>query len=88
MGRIVHSAKALMQGIFDMTMLTHTRSGIEPAAYSSVGHDTAGAEAAQARLAKIKRFCISALAVAAAGCALVAIMALKIAVYFPRFIQH
>jgi hypothetical protein len=40
---------------------------------------------ADARLAAVKRFCFSALMVAVAGLALVAIMALKIIAYLPRF---
>jgi hypothetical protein len=40
---------------------------------------------ADARLAAVRRFCISALLVVAAGLALVAIMALKIIAYLPRF---
>jgi hypothetical protein len=44
-----------------------------------------GAGGADARLATVRRFCISALMVVAAGLALVAIMALKIIAYLPRF---
>jgi hypothetical protein len=44
-----------------------------------------GAGGADARLATVRRFCISALMVVAAGVALVAIMALKIIAYLPRF---
>jgi hypothetical protein len=44
-----------------------------------------GAGGADARLATVRRFCISALMVVAAGVAFVAIMALKIIVYLPRF---
>jgi hypothetical protein len=40
---------------------------------------------ADARLATVRRFCISALMVVAAGLALVAIMALKIIAYLPHF---
>jgi hypothetical protein len=36
----------------------------------------------------IKRFCMGALTVLAAGAALTAIMALKIAVYLPHVIHH
>jgi hypothetical protein len=44
-----------------------------------------GASGADTRLATVRRFCISALKVVAAGLALVAIMALKIIAYLPRF---
>jgi hypothetical protein len=44
-----------------------------------------GAGGADARLATVRRFCISALMVVAAGLALVAITALKIIAYLPRF---
>jgi hypothetical protein len=37
------------------------------------------------RLATLRRFCISALAVVMAGVALTAIAALKVIVYLPRF---
>jgi hypothetical protein len=44
-----------------------------------------GAYRADARLAMVRQFCISALVVVAAGVALVAIMAVKIIAYLPRF---
>jgi hypothetical protein len=44
-----------------------------------------GADEADARRATVMRFFISALMVVAAGLALVAIMALKIIAYLPRF---
>jgi hypothetical protein len=68
-----------------MTMLIHTRGPIERNPSCSRGRDTAAAAAARARLTMIKQFCISALTVVAAGCVLVAIMALKVMVYLPRF---
>ncbi len=71
-----------------MTMLTHTRGPFERAPYSSGARDTVGAGAAKAHLAMIKRFCISAVTILAAGCAVTAIMALKIAIYLPLFIHH
>jgi hypothetical protein len=43
---------------------------------------------AQAHLAMIGRFCIGALTLLAAGGVVAAIMALKIAIYLPGFIQH
>ena len=68
-----------------MTMLIHTHGPLERTSAPSRKRDAAAASAAQARLAKIKQFCISALTVVAAGCALVAIMALKLIAYLPRF---
>ena len=68
-----------------MTMLTPTRGRFERAAYSSGSRDGIGVGGADARLATVRRFCISALIVVAAGVALVAIMALKVIVYLPRF---
>jgi hypothetical protein len=68
-------------------MLMHTRGPFERAHTSSARHDTVGAGAAKAHLATIKRFCLGALAILLATTALVAIMALKIAIYLPRFIH-
>jgi hypothetical protein len=67
-----------------MTMLTHTGGPLERALYSSHRRDTVAARPAAARLAMIKRFCISALMVLAAGGAVAGIMALKIIAYLPR----
>jgi hypothetical protein len=67
-----------------MTMLLHTRGRLEGAPYSPRKRNTAGAGAAPGRLAKIKRFCISALTVVAAGVVLTAIMALKVIAYLPH----
>jgi hypothetical protein len=71
-----------------MTMLTHMRAPFERTRTSPVPRAKAGADAVRMPLATIKRFLISALTVAAAGVALVAIMALKIAVYLPRVMHH
>jgi hypothetical protein len=68
-----------------MTMLMHTRGPFERARTSSARRGTIGAGAAKARLAMIKRFCLGALAILLAATALIAIMALKIAIYLPRF---
>jgi hypothetical protein len=68
-----------------MTMLMHTRGPLERTPYSSGRRDTAGAGSAQAYLATIKRFCMSALTVVVAGGALAAIMALKVIIYLPPF---
>jgi len=66
-----------------MAMLTHTHGPLERTPSASQRRDTAAA--AQGRRATIRQFCISALTVAAAGCILVAIMALKLIAYLPRF---
>jgi hypothetical protein len=66
-------------------MLTHTRGLFERRRYASAGRAAVGARAAQAHLATIKRFFISALTIAAAATAVAAIMALKVIVYLPRF---
>jgi hypothetical protein len=66
-----------------MTMLMHIRGPLERA--SSARQDTAGTAKARAHLAAVGRFCISALTVVAAGGLLIAIMALKVIVYLPRF---
>jgi hypothetical protein len=70
-----------------MTLLTHMRGPFERARYSSARRDTVGAGAAKAHLAMIKRSCLGALTILLAGTAVAAIMALKIAIYLPLFIQ-
>jgi hypothetical protein len=67
-----------------MTTLLHTRGPLERLPDPSGRRGTAGENSAQAYLAAIGRFCISAIAVVAAGAALVAIMALKVIVYLPH----
>ena len=69
-----------------MTMLTHAR-GLGPAAHSVEKRPAAGAGAAAAHWAVIRRFGAGALAILAAGGAFAAIMALKVAIYLPRFIH-
>jgi hypothetical protein len=64
-----------------MTMLAHTGRSFKPARRSPGGQDTAGRAAANAHLATIRRFGISALAVLAAAGALAAIIALKAALF-------
>jgi hypothetical protein len=64
-----------------MTMLTHTRGPLERAPYSSQRRDTVAARPAAAHLATIKRFCMWALTVMAAGSAIAAIIALKAALF-------
>lgn len=60
-----------------MTMLMHTRGSFEGPPNSSERQDAAGADAAEARLAIIKRFGICALTILLAGSALAGIIALK-----------
>jgi hypothetical protein len=75
-----------------MTMLTHARAPLDRTRHSSGKRDAAETAAAQAhlqaQLTTIKRFCMTALTVVAAGAVLVAIMALKVAIYLPRVIHH
>ncbi len=71
-----------------MTMLTHTRGPFKRAFYSSEGRDTAKPVSAAAHLAMIKRFCTGVVTVLAAGAAVAAIMALKIAIYLPLLVHH
>jgi len=71
-----------------MTMLTHTRGPFERAPYSTARPSSAGSGAAKAHLAAIKRFLAGFLTILAAGTAVAAIMALKIAIYLPRFIHQ
>ena len=60
-----------------MTMLTHARGSFQRPTFSSERQDAAGADAAEARLAKIKRFGICALTLLLAGGALTGIVALR-----------
>jgi hypothetical protein len=60
-----------------MTMLTHTGGSLKPAHRSADGEDAAGTVPANALLAMIRRFGISALSVLAVGGTLAAIIALK-----------
>jgi hypothetical protein len=60
-----------------MTMLMYTRGPFEEDPNSSERRDAAGADAAEARRAMIKRFCICALTILLAGSALAGIIALK-----------
>ncbi len=69
-----------------MTMLTH--GPFRRARPTSSSRGGARARGAAAPLATIKRYCIGAVTILAAGIALVAIMALKIAIYLPHFLHH
>jgi hypothetical protein len=60
-----------------MTMLMHTRGPFEGAPNSPERQDAAGADAAEARRAMIKRFGMYALTLLLAGGALTGIVALK-----------
>jgi hypothetical protein len=68
-----------------MTMLMHTRDPFERAPSLMERRDTIREGAAEAHLAMIKRFCMCALTVLAAGGAIAAIIALKAAIYYWRF---
>jgi hypothetical protein len=71
-----------------MTMLTHTRGSFEHAPSSSAQPCKAGTGAAKAHLSAIRRFLAGVLTILAAGTAVAAIMALKIAIYLPRFMHQ
>ena len=71
-----------------MTMLTPARGPFERARYPLETRSDLRAGSAAAHLATIKRFCLGALAILLGGSAVTAIMALKIAIYLPRFIHH
>ena len=60
-----------------MTMLMHTRGPFERARSSSERQDATGADAAETRLAMIKRFGMCALTLLLAGGALTGIVALR-----------
>ena len=60
-----------------MTMLMHTRGPFERTPNSSERQDATGADAAEARLAMIKRFGMCALTLLLAGGALTGIVALR-----------
>ncbi len=68
-----------------MTMLTPAHGEFERTIYSSGSQSWIEAGRAGVRLAKLKRFCMSAFWVAMACVALTAIMALKVVVYLPHF---
>jgi hypothetical protein len=68
-----------------MAMLTPAHGEFERTIYSSGSRNRIEARRASVRVAKLKRFCISAFWVAMACVALTAIMALKVMVYLPRF---
>jgi hypothetical protein len=70
-----------------MTMLTHARGPFERASSSSVRPYKAGT-GAKAHLSTIRQFLAGVLTILAAGTAVAAIMALKIAIYLPRFIHQ
>jgi hypothetical protein len=68
-----------------MTMLTHMRGPFERARRPLEKRIDARAGSAAAHPATIKRFCLGAVTILVAGSAVAAIMALKIAIYLPRF---
>ena len=71
-----------------MTMSTHTGGSLERVPYPAGNQEPARAGAAAAYLAMIKRFSMCVLMILGAGVAIAAIMALKVAIYLPRFIHH
>lgn len=71
-----------------MTMLTPARGSFERAPCGSARRNTTGRGVAQAHLATIKRILVGVVAMLTAAAAVAAIMALKIAIYLPRFIHH
>jgi hypothetical protein len=84
-GFVDTSRRSDKQGIFTMTMLTPAHGQFERTIYSPVSGNRIEAGRASMRLAKLKRFCISAFWVMMACVALTAIMALKVIVYLPHF---
>jgi hypothetical protein len=68
-----------------MTMPMHSRAPFRRAPVSTGRPDPVREAAAQARLAMIRRVCISALTVLGAAAALAAIIGLKAAIYYWRF---
>ena len=71
-----------------MTMLAHTGGPRERTDASPKSRDPAGANAAAAYPAIIGRLLVRVLMMLAAGAAVAAIMALKIAIYLPRFVHR
>jgi hypothetical protein len=65
-----------------MPTLMHTRAPFQQTPSSIEKRGTIGESATEARLAMAKRFCVSALTVLAAGCAIAATVALKAAIFF------
>lgn len=71
-----------------MTMLTHPGSPLKRAPYSSRRQDPAETAAADARLAKIKQFCMCAFSVLLAMGILAGGIALQAAFYLSRLNFH
>jgi hypothetical protein len=71
-----------------MTMLTFTRGPFERARHASTRPDATETEAAGARLASIKQFCVCAFTVLLAMAAVAGVIALKAAVYLSRLNFH
>jgi hypothetical protein len=70
------------EGVFAMTMLMHNRDPFGRAPALREPRDPIRKRAAAAHRALIKRFCLGALTVLAAGAALAAVIALKVALFF------
>jgi hypothetical protein len=69
-------------------MLAHTGRPSGRRLHAPQSRPPAAAGVSGSYLATIKRFFVSLLVVLTAGMAFAAVMALKIAVYLPRFIHH
>jgi hypothetical protein len=80
-GRIARSPANLRVEDLNMTMLMQTRDPFERAPSAVERRDSVRESAAEAHLAMIKRFCVGALTVLAAGGALATIIALKAALF-------
>ena len=71
-----------------MAMLTHPGGSLEQASHPAGKQDRIKAGAADARLAKIRQFCMCAFTVVLAMGAVAGIIALKAAVYLSRLNFH
>jgi hypothetical protein len=71
-----------------MTMLTQARGPFERTPDSSGDRGFAKTASPGAYLARIKRFCVGVVTILATGCAVAAVMALKIAIYLPQLIHR
>jgi hypothetical protein len=71
-----------------MTMLTYARDPFERTRFSSANNGLVGGGNAAAHLATIKRFCMGVVTILAAGAAVTAVMALKLASYLPHIVHY
>ena len=82
------SASARSERILDMTLITHPGGPAARPRHASESRDPARTGTAAVYLATAKRLFARVLVLLAAGLGLIAIMALKVAVYLPRSIHH